>query len=230
MPADESATSLSWYRRFTGTLDPGERLGEVLFGLIMVLTFTLGAGIGLAGDRASTRSLLIAVLGCNTAWGIIDAMMFLLNRLSERGRIHRMAMRLQAAANLEEALAWVTKELDDRVPEFVKPEIRAALDRDVLAQLRNRKVEPSRVVAADLWGALAVFWLVFIAALPAALPFLVIGDAQIAMRTSNAVLILLLFHVGWRWAGYTGASRWGMGLLMLLLGVGLVGVAIALGG
>jgi len=230
MPADESPPPRSWYRRFVGTLDPGERLGELLFGLIMVLTFTLGASLGLAGDRASTRGLLIAVLGCNTAWGIVDAMLFLLNRLSERGRIHRITRRVQAAANPEQALACVARELDDRVPEFVKPEIRAALDRDVLEQVRNRKFAPTRVVAADLWGALAVFWLVFITALPAALPFLVIGDTQIAMRISNAVLIGLLFHVGWRWARYTGASRWGMGLLMLLLGVGLVGVAIALGG
>ena len=75
-----------------------------------------------------------------------------------------------------------------------------------------------------------MFWLVFLTALPAALPFLVIRDAQIAMRVSNAVLIGLLFYVGWRWAGYTGASPWRTGLFMALLGVALVVVAIALGG
>jgi hypothetical protein len=62
------------------------------------------------------------------------------------------------------------------------------------------------------------------------LPFAVLRDAQIAMRTSNAVLIGLLFYVGWRWAAYTGASRWRTGLFMALLGVVLVVVAIALGG
>ena len=55
----------------------------------MVLTFTLGAGIELA-DREETRALLIAALGCNTAWGIIDAALYLMSRLSERGRIHRL--------------------------------------------------------------------------------------------------------------------------------------------
>jgi len=48
-------------------LDPGERLGELLFGMIMVLTFTLGAGIELREDREATRELLIAALGCNAA-------------------------------------------------------------------------------------------------------------------------------------------------------------------
>ena len=62
-----------WYQRFVGQLDPSERLGELLFGLIMVLTFTLGAGIELAGDEDGARELLIAALGCNAVWGIIDA-------------------------------------------------------------------------------------------------------------------------------------------------------------
>ena len=193
----------SWYRRFVERLDPGERLGELLFGLIMVLTFTLGAGIQL-GDRDETRDLLIAALGCNAAWGIIDAALYLIARLSERGRIHRTAKRV--------------------------PEVRAALDADVLERVREMKLEVTRVGAEDLWAALAVFWLVFLTALPAMVPFLVIRDPQLAMRTSNALLIGGLFYVGWRWASYTGARPWRTGLFMALLGVLLVLVAIALGG
>ena len=219
-----------WYRRFVERLDPGERLGELLFGLIMVLTFTLGAGIGLAGDREATRELLIAALGCNAAWGIIDAALYLMGRLSERGRIHRIVRRARSAASREAALALVSRELDERIPPFVRPELRAALDRDVLERVSEMRLETNRLTAEDAWAALAVFWLVFLTALPAVLPFLVIRDARIAMRASNAVLIGLLSYVGWRWAAYTGASRWRTGLFMPVLGVVLVVVAIALGG
>ena len=76
-----------WYRRFTHHLDPAERIGEVLFGLIMVLTFTLAAWSRSAGDGDSSRALLLAALGCTSAWGIIDAALHLAGRLSERGRI-----------------------------------------------------------------------------------------------------------------------------------------------
>lgn len=75
-----------------------------------------------------------------------------------------------------------------------------------------------------------MFWLVFLTTLPAALPFLLLRDARSALRVSNALLIGLMFYVGWRWAGYTGAARWRTGLVMALLGIALVGVAIALGG
>src|SRR5512134_3779261 len=120
-----------WYRRFVERLDPGERMGELLFGLIMVLTFTLGAGIEL-GDREETRDLLIAALGCNTAWGIIDAALYLIARLSERGRLHRLVRAIQAAPTSERALALVDSELDERLPAIVRPEVRAAVDAHVL--------------------------------------------------------------------------------------------------
>jgi len=219
-----------WYRRFVGHLEPGERLGELLFGLIMVLTFTLGAGIELAGDPEETRELLIAALGCNAAWGIIDAALYLMSRLSERGRIHRIARRVQAAASREEALSVVGHELDERIPEFVRPEARSVLDLEVLERIREMRLERNRVNAGDLRAGLAVFWLVFLTALPAVVPFLIVRDARLALRASNAILIGLLFYVGWHWAGYTGASPWRTGLSMMLLGIGLVVVAIALGG
>jgi VIT1/CCC1 family predicted Fe2+/Mn2+ transporter len=182
------------------------------------------------GDREETRDLLIAALGCNTAWGIIDAALYLIARLSERGRLYRLARSIQAAPTNERALALIDRELDERLPEIVRPEVRAALDEHVLERVRGMKLAPNRVTAGDLRAGLAVFWLVFLTALPAVLPFLVIRDPQIAMRTSNAVLVGLLFTVGWRWAGYTGASPWRTGLLMASIGVVLVIVAIALGG
>lgn len=56
-------------------LDPAESLGEVLFGLIMVLTFTLGAAV--AGGYK--RGMLLAAVGCNVAWGVIDGVLFVLS-------------------------------------------------------------------------------------------------------------------------------------------------------
>jgi hypothetical protein len=61
--------------RFTERhLDPGSRFGEILFGLIMVLTVTLAAGFNVAEGRKGVRQLLLAAIGSNVAWGIIDAL------------------------------------------------------------------------------------------------------------------------------------------------------------
>src|SRR6188474_3945331 len=66
-------------------LDPGERVAEVLFGLIMVLTFTGSLSIAEAG-RDDVRAMLIGALGCNIAWGIIDGILYLMGCLAEKGR------------------------------------------------------------------------------------------------------------------------------------------------
>src|SRR5262245_32548863 len=66
-------------------LEPHERISEVLFGLIMVLTFTGSLSIAEAG-REDIRAMLIGALGCNVAWGVIDGVLYLMGCLAERGR------------------------------------------------------------------------------------------------------------------------------------------------
>src|SRR5438046_4547990 len=66
-------------------LDPIDRVSEVLFGLIMVLTFTGSLSVAEAG-RESIRTMLIGALGCNLAWGIIDGVFYLMGCLAEKGR------------------------------------------------------------------------------------------------------------------------------------------------
>jgi hypothetical protein len=66
-------------------LDPMDRISEILFGLIMALTFTCTLGVATA-DQIQIRTMLIGTLGCNLAWGIIDGSVYLIARLNERGR------------------------------------------------------------------------------------------------------------------------------------------------
>jgi hypothetical protein len=89
---------------------------------------------------------------------------------------------------------------------------------------------PGGIVADDLRGAVAVFVLVVGSALPAAIPAFLIGDPLVALRVSNGVLVALLFVVGFCWSRAIGGRGWGAGLLLMLSGVLLVGVAIAFGG
>jgi len=64
-------------------LDPVERLSEVLFGLIMVLSFTCSMSAATAGHE-EVRTVVIGAIGCNIAWGLVDAVMYLLAILFER--------------------------------------------------------------------------------------------------------------------------------------------------
>jgi hypothetical protein len=85
-------------------LEPVERLSEILFGLIMALTITGAVSVATA-DRFAIRTMLFAALGCNLAWGIIDAGMYLMARLGERGRNALAVRAVREAVNREELTA-----------------------------------------------------------------------------------------------------------------------------
>jgi hypothetical protein len=211
-------------------LDPGESLSELLFGLIMTLTFTLGAGLMLREDPTAARDLLIATIGCNVAWGIIDGALYVSGQIFERARMARVGRRVREAASEEAAATVVEEELGELVGVTVDAAERADLYRRMARHVRASQPRKPAVVRADLYGALASFWLVFFGSIPAALPFLFLDDAWIALRASNAILIALLFVTGVRWARYTTLRPWRTGLTFVVAGVALVVLAIALGG
>ena len=66
-------------------LEPVERIAEALFGLIMVLTFTCSISVAESG-REDVRTMLVGALDCNLVWGVIDAILYLMACLAERGK------------------------------------------------------------------------------------------------------------------------------------------------
>jgi hypothetical protein len=211
-------------------LSPGERLGEVLFGLIMTLTFTLGAGVMVGTSQSPSSSLLYATLGCNLAWGIIDGALLLLGRMFDRGRLARLGSAIASATGEQTATTIVAQELDELLAPVTSERQRAELYRDVVTHVRSRPLPTPRLTREDFAAALAVCVLVFGATLPAALPHLLIDDVWIAQRASNALLIGVLFYVGYRWARFTSFRPLVAALVVVGMGIALVATAIALGG
>src|SRR6185503_2644072 len=83
-------------------LEPDERIAEVLFGLIMVLTFTGSLSVAEAG-RDDVRMMLIGALGCNFAWGIIDGVLYLMGCLAEKGHSLMTYRAVRAASDPRKA-------------------------------------------------------------------------------------------------------------------------------
>jgi VIT family protein len=212
-------------------VDPSTSLSEVLFGLIMTLTFTLGAGLMIQEEgREGVRQLLIAAIGCNVAWGIIDGALHLVGQLFDRGRLRHLGLAIRQAPNVHAAGALVAAEFDELLDPVTTTSEREALYRRVADNVRSQSAAANRLTKADWLAAIASFWLVFLTSLPAAIPFLLIDDAQLALPVSNGVLLALLFVTGYWWARYTLGKPWLVGLCFLIGGLGLVAMAIALGG
>ena len=212
-------------------LDPATALAEILFGLIMTLTFTLGAGLIIEDEgRAGARELLIAVIGCNVAWGIIDAALFLVGELFDRGRLRRLGRAIRRASDKPTAVSLVAAELQPFLGELLSPREADALYGRIAENVASRPEQATSVKREDWLGAAVSFALVVISSIPAAIPFLLIEDARLALRVSNAVLVGLLFVTGYWWARYTVSRPWITGVVFLVIGIVLVAAALALGG
>ena len=216
-----------FFRRY---LEPADRLNEVLFGLIMVLTFTLTAGLTIEDGPDAGRELLLAALGCNLAWGVIDGAMFLMAALLERSRRVRTLAAVQGAPDERTALAEVDRVLDGTVLALAEPAERARVARAVVEVARRMPPERTRVHRDDLYGAIASGLLVMLATLPAVVPFLLIDDARRALRVSNFLLVGMLFITGHAWGRHAHVGPWRAGFVFLFVGLALVATAIALGG
>ena len=211
----------------SGVLSPVEIFSEILFGLIMTLSFT-GTMSVVSGGRQEVGTTLISVVGCNIAWGIIDAILYLIGAASDRGS--RIALRefVRRSRNEQESRAAIAEALSSLVSEEVPPEEVESIRLRIL-----RLPEPARrriLRKDDFLGAIAVFFLVVLSCVPVVFPFLIIQEPLRALRVSNAIAIVMLFFGGYFLARYSGTSRVLTGLVMVALGVAMVGITIALGG
>jgi hypothetical protein len=210
----------------TRVLEPIDRVSEVLFGLIMVLTFTGSLSVVDAG-RDDVRTMLIAALGCNLAWGVIDGIFFVMGRMADRGSNLATFRALQGAPAPVDGQRIVAGALPPAVAKLLQPDELEILRVRLLAM---PEPDSSRFHFSDYWGALGVFLLVFLSTFPVALPFLLIPEVRPAMRASNAVAIVLLFVTGFVFGRISQLQPVVVGLVMVMLGLALVGLTIALGG
>lgn len=212
---------------FKRVLDPMERISEVLFGLIMVLTYTGSLSVAAEG-QTHIHTMLVGALGCNLAWGVIDGGMYLMARLNERGHKLLMLRTVRNVDDLEIALQTVA----DALP----PLLASLLPREHLALLQQKlrqMPEPSayaQLTMRDGLGALGVCLLVFLSTLPVVMPFMLFGDVTVALRVSNAVAIAMLFLCGYAFGCCAGIRPWVAGISMVAVGGALVAIAITLGG
>lgn len=208
-------------------LDPKDRLEEILSGLIIVLTFIGSMSVATAGNNG-LRALLIGALGCNLAWGIIDAVLYLMDCLAERRKGLQTLRAVRQTSDPAAAQRLIADALPSVVASILEPP-----EFETMRQRLKRLPEPpdhARLNANDWRGALSVFFLFFLSSFPVVIPFMFMKSVLPAVRVSNAIAIVFLFAAGFIYGRVTGGHPWGIGILMVLIGSLLVGLTIALGG
>jgi len=177
--------------------------------------------------RHDIHAMLIGAVGCNTAWGLVDAIMYLLTLVVER----RRGLALLLSIRKDPDAARARRPIAERLPPLVSRSVREPELEHVRQALVSMEDLPGAgLTGKDFLAALAVFALVFLSTVPVALPFLLAVDATLAVRMSNGVALAILFAVGFRRGRYMGYRPILVGLASVAVGVALVALTIALGG
>lgn len=207
-------------------LDPVDRISEVLFGLIMAVTIVGSLSVSTA-RKAEIHEVLMAALGCNLAWGLVDAVMYVLRTATERSRLGVLGRRIRGA-DAASARALIARSMPQHFAAIVGTDelegMRrrlAALPPDDGALLRPR----------HFLEAAAIFAMVVLATFPVVVPFIFARDTAEAYRLSQGITLVMLFLAGTalgRYAGQPKPVRMGIG--MVVFGALLIAAVKALGG
>ena len=208
-----------------GLLDPIDRVSEVMFGLLMAVSIVGAVSVATAGQQ-EVRTALIAALGCNLAWGLVDAVMYLVRTLTERNR-HVSLARQVTGVPADDGRRVIAASLPDHVAAIVGDAEIESMRQRVLALQSPR----GGLHGEDYVAAFGIFLLVVLATFPIVIPFLVIDDAARAMQASRLVTVAMLFVAGFTLGRYAGHPHPALtGFFMGLLGVALIVAIKALGG
>jgi VIT1/CCC1 family predicted Fe2+/Mn2+ transporter len=208
-------------------LNTVDRVSELCFGLFMALTF-VGAVKAVSAGGDVGHKMFVSALGCNLAWGLADAVMYLVRTLADRGQ--RLTLALTIRHEPDRAVA--VRALRDALPNALEP----LVDDAELELIRSRLVASSTLpprahfMREDFLGALGIFLLVVVSTFPVALPFLLVSDLTLALVISRVLTLAMLFGAGYALGRYTGAGAMRAGFAMTLLGIVLTMAIIALGG
>jgi hypothetical protein len=208
-------------------LDPIYRVNEVLFGLIMVLTFTGSLSVAEAG-RDDIRKMLIGALGCNLAWGLIDGLFYLMGSLADKGQNLMTYHAVRKATDPQQAQRLIADKLPPVVASILEPAELEAM-RLRLKQLPEPPAR-ARLHKEDWLGAVGVSLLVFLSTFPVVIPFIFMQSTLPALRISNAIAIAMMFMTGYSYGRLTGYHPLRVAVAMVILGAIVVSATIKLGG
>jgi hypothetical protein len=208
-------------------LDPSERISEIFYGLIMVLT-VIGALHVAQGRNVDAHTIIIAALGCNLAWGAIDGVTYVAGRLTERGHDHVLIRSARNAADPAAARKVIAESLPSPVAAQL-PEKDLEVVRLGLMQLAEPPPDPAPT-AEDWLGGFYIFLLAFVSTFPVVIPYMVIKDEVLATRVSQGVTLILLYLSGYGLGAYAGYRPWKVALAVTVIGLAMVALAVSLGG
>jgi len=220
-----------------GYMEPMDAAAEAFFGLVMALEISNVARLALIGqDEDMIMSvLLVAIIGCNLAWGMADGVMNALSNYYEKLRQYRLAIELSSATK-EQAEVRAEQALRDSMSQMERQLLDdqgiGVMAKEIVRCTKTSHPEKPRLgkEEVNIWG-ISLFFNAFMA-LPILAIYLVAGSIGLNAATllANVVGLVLFFAIGYVLDRNVGPYKFLTGCVMVIVGFVMLGIIIVLGG
>lgn len=219
-------------------ISPTQAAVEFFYGLLMAMTLSNTLRLALFGSSASTVVFIVsvAIIGCNTAWGIADGAVSMLTSHFQNMYHYRKAMQIKEGRDNEAARVLASEVLfetfTDMQDDLLDEETRKRMvDVAIMAIKRKEIVKPG--LGRSQW--MVAVWCVILN-VTAALPFIAIYqlalfvDLNLVTFLANVTGAALLFFLGRFLDRRLGDGNGQTGVVMVGLGMLMLAIIVALGG
>ncbi len=219
-------------------ISPTQAAVEFFYGLLMAMTLSNTLRLALFGSSAADVVFVVsvAIIGCNTAWGIADGAVSMLTSHFQNLYYYRKVKQIKDGKDHEKTRELASEVLSEALTEIhediLDEETRKRMA-DVAIQSIKRKEIAKPILGRSQW--MAAVWCIVLnvsAALPfiaiyQLTPFLNLNLVTLLANISGAVMLFFLGRFLDRrlgdGSGRTGLVMVGLGMLMLVMIVALGG-------
>jgi hypothetical protein len=113
-------------RKRAPVLKPTDRASETIFGVLMAVSFTGTLSVATAGAQ-DVRMMAIAALGSSIAWGLTDAVMYLIDTETARNRLVELVRHVRTTPDAAKADALIAAAIPERVADAAGPRVFEAI-------------------------------------------------------------------------------------------------------
>jgi VIT1/CCC1 family predicted Fe2+/Mn2+ transporter len=206
------------------TLSLGDRLSELLYGVLMVTSISGLVLIGEPGGENDLYYMLVVLFITIVMWGLLDGISYALLSSANRAERETLLESLQAESDSDKRNKAIVEDLDEtlisRLDDESKSQIAAIVGNGLP---RNaEKMTKNKLTSYEKDIVLAAFLLDFIPLIILVFPYLFFDSVKTAALTSHIIALVMFVVLGYYYSKYAHLNKWKGAFVCGLLGLILV--------
>jgi hypothetical protein len=206
------------------TLSLGDRLSELLYGVLMVSSISGLVVIAGPPEESGFYYMLVVLFITIVLWGLLDGISYALLSAADRSDREVLIESLGTESDADKRKVAIAEELDETLVARLDEESRTRIVNIVEAGLsRNLEtIKKNRLTSFEKRIILAAFLLDFFALVILVIPYLLFDTLALAALISHIMALVMFVLIGFYYAKYAHLNKWKGAFVAGFLGLVLI--------